>query len=211
MRYTTLKCLCFWALLFGLNFSLKAQTNDSIPVIIPEARIEEVVPEKVHSPHKASIYSAVFPGLGQIYNRKYWKLPLVYGGIGGMAYAIHFNSKYYKIYRSAYRDFIIGDPGNTSYVEVIPLGLTMEDVNGSYREWFTRALESKKKYYKRYRDLCYIGMAAIYLLNIVDASIDAHFYNFDISQDLSMRVEPAYLPQETFNGGALGLQVKFQF
>ncbi|MBN1117498.1 MAG: hypothetical protein JXA77_09855 [Bacteroidales bacterium] len=203
--------LCLWIFLFSLNVVLQAQTNDTIPVIVSEVEIPEVVQEKPHSPHKASIYSAVFPGLGQIYNKKYWKLPLIFGGIGGVAYAIHFNSTNYNKYRSAYRDFLIGDPGNTSYIQVIPPGLTIEDVHGTYSTWFQRALKNKKEYYKRYRDISYIGMVAIYLVNIIDASIDAHFYDFDVSDDLSFRVEPAYLQPNAETGGALGLQVKFRF
>ncbi len=199
------------AILLGLNFTLKAQTKDTIPVFTP-VEVPEITEEvRYHSPHKASIYSAVFPGLGQIYNRKYWKLPLLYGGIGGLGYAIHFNSKYYNIYRSAYRDFLIRDPGNMSYVELIPPGLSVDDVHTVYAQWFQRALENKKRYYKRYRDMSYIGMAALYFINIIDASIDAHFYNFDISDDLSFRVEPTFLQPNPDTGGALGLQIKFRF
>lgn len=197
--------------MLGLSVFLQAQTRDTIPAITSGIEIPEAPAEKFHSPHKASIYSAVFPGLGQIYNKKYWKLPFVYGGIGGVSYAIHFNSKYYNIYRSAYRDFLIRDPGNTSYERVIPPGLTMDDVHGTYAQWFQRALQNKKRYYKRYRDLSYIGMAAIYVVNIIDASIDAHFYYFDISDDLSLRVEPAYIQPNPAREGALGLQLKLQF
>lgn len=204
--------LCIVALLFGLNSFIKAQTNDSITVVNNlESENSETVLVKYHSPHKATIYSAVVPGLGQIYNKKYWKLPILYGGIAGMTYAIHFNNKYYKIYRSAYRDFVVRDPGNTSYEKVIPVGLTIEDVQGTYATWFESALENKKKYYKRYRDLCYIGMVAIYIINIIDATVDAHFYNFDISKDLSLRVEPTIMPNDDKAAGAFGLQLKVQF
>jgi hypothetical protein len=167
--------------------------------------------EYKHSPHKASVYAAVFPGAGQIYNKKYWKVPLLYAGIGGLVYAIHFNSSYYNKYRSAYRDFLIRDPGNTSYEEFIPVGLTIEDVHGQYEEWFQRALQNKRRYYKRYRDISYIGMAALYLASIIDASVDAHFYDFDISDDLSLRVEPAVLSPVSEKGSAFGLQMRLQF
>ncbi len=203
--------MLLWMLFLSLNFLVSAQTKDTAFVITPEVEAPVISPEKVHSPHKATIYSAVFPGLGQIYNKKYWKLPFLYGGIGGVSYAIHFNTKYYKIYRSAYRDFRIRDPGNNSYIGLIPPGLTVEQVHGQYSQWFIRALENKKKYYKRYRDLSYIGMAAIYVVNIIDASIDAHFFNFDISDDLSFWVEPAYLQPQPQSNGTLGLQLKFQF
>jgi len=164
-----------------------------------------------HSPHKASIYAAVFPGAGQIYNKKYLKVPVLYAGIGGILYAIHFNSDYYNRYRSAYRDFLIRDPGNISYTEFIPPGLDIEDVHGQYEEWFERALQNKRRYYKRYRDLSYIGMAALYLASIIDATVDAHFYNFDVSDDLSMRVEPAAISPVSDQGSAFGLLMRFQF
>ena len=76
--------------------------------------------EKPHSPHKATFYSAILPGLGQAYNKKYFKIPIIYAGAGALAYAIHFNSKLYRKYRSAYRDWIIQDPHNKSYLELIP-------------------------------------------------------------------------------------------
>ena len=75
---------------------------------------------KVHSPHKATMYSVILPGLGQAYNKKYWKLPILYAGVGALGYAIHFNTKYYKKYKSAYRDWIINDPYSKSYLEFIP-------------------------------------------------------------------------------------------
>ncbi len=181
---------------------------------IPEAPTPsdfQLVDDYKHSPHKASVYAAVFPGAGQIYNKKYWKVPILYAGIGGLVYAIHFNSTYYDKYRSAYRDFLIRDPGNTSYVEFIPPGLDIEDVHGPRSEWFQRALQNKRRFYKRYRDISYIGMAALYLASIVDASVDAHFYDFDISDDLSLRVEPAVLSPVTEKGSAFGLQMRFQF
>lgn len=165
----------------------------------------------VHSPHKATVYAAVFPGAGQIYNKKYWKLPILYGGIGGLVYAISFNSNYYNKYRSAYRDFLIRDPGNTSYEEFIPPQLTLDDVHGQYAEWFQRSLQNKRRYYKRSRDLSYIVMVGLYVVSIIDASVDAHFYDFDISDDLSFRVEPAVLSPFDERGSALGLQMRIRF
>ncbi len=205
--------------------------NDSLEpdiILLPDSLIEQkifltTIPETPtpadfqladdyqHSPHKASVYAAVFPGAGQIYNKKYWKVPILYAGIGGLVYAIHFNTTYYDKYRSAYRDFLIRDPGNTSYEEFIPPGLGIEDVHGARSEWFQRALQNKRRYYKRYRDMSYIGMAALYLASIIDASVDAHFYDFDISDDLSLRIEPTVLPPVTDNGSTFGLQMRFQF
>lgn len=168
--------------------------------------------EKPHSPHKASFYAAILPGMGQIYNKKYWKLPLLYAGIGATGYAIQFNSKYYKKYKSAYRDFIIRDPGNKSYLEFIPPGLSEEDVTeGQYEQWFEGALNSKKQYYRRYRDLSYMLMVGVYIIQIVDAAVDAHFYNFSISDDLSMRVNPTLLEPLPGEMAGVGIQLNFKF
>ncbi len=199
----------------ALSYTLKAQKTDAFVSQADTAYIEGNViniPEidKKHSPHKASFYSAILPGLGQAYNKKYWKIPVIYAGIGGIAYAIHFNSKYYNDYKSAYRDFIIRDPNNKSYLQFIPPRL---DENYIYEnaEWFEGALESKKQYYRRYRDLSYIGMITLYALQIVDAAVDAHFYNFDISDDLSMQVQPSMMPPAPGEFAGMGLQFKFKF
>ena len=170
--------------------------------------------EKYHSPHKATFYAAVFPGLGQAYNKKYWKLPILYAGLGGIIYGIHFNTTYYTKYKNAYRDFIIRDPANTSYVEFAEkAGLTQEQVETVYAGWFERALKNKKDYYKRNRDFSYIGLLAVYVLSMIDASVDAHFYNYDISDDLSLKIEPKIIKftNKGTEPDGFGLQLSFRF
>jgi len=152
------------------------------------AQIEQSEP--THSPHKASFYSAILPGLGQAYNKKFVKIPIIYAGAGALVYAISFNGKYFQKYRSAYRDWLINDPGNKSYEEFIPATMTEEQIRKEHNDWFENALLSKKQYYRRYRDLSYIGMIALYGLQIMDAAVDAHFFNFDISDDLSLQLAP---------------------
>ncbi len=197
-------------LFFLHTISAKGQISDTASIADDNSVIPLVTNEYYHSPHKATFFSAVMPGLGQVYNKKYWKVPILYAGIGGVVYAISFNTKYYNKYRSAYRDFLIRDPGNTSYQEFIPPSLTIEDVHGQYAEWFQRALQNKRQYYKRFHDLSYIGMVALYIVNIVDAAVDAHFYDFDISDDLSLRIEPSMMKQD-YNNMAFGLQLQFCF
>lgn len=148
-----------------------------------------------HSPHTATMYAAIVPGLGQIYNRKYWKLPFVYGGIGALIYAIHFNGKCYDKYRRAYRDFIIRDPNNKSYASIAEkTGLSVEEIETTYATWFSNALENKKDYYRRYRDMSYFGMVGVYIVQLIDACVDAHFYNFNVDDDLSFDWSPMLMP-----------------
>ena len=210
------KWLISLVFLLGTCFTSWAQSDTLVlnkdTAFIEGTQVEFVKEKKPHSPHKASFYAAILPGMGQVYNKKYWKLPILYGGIGAAGYAIHFNSKYYKKYRSAYRDFIIQDPGNKSYLEFIPPGLTESDVvGGTYESWFEDALERKKQYYKRYRDLSYFIMVGVYIIQIVDAAVDAHFYNFSISDDLSMRVNPTIMESSRGDYGGVGIQLNFKF
>ena len=174
--------------------------------------IMSVGPGKLgHSPHTATMYAAILPGLGQIYNKKYWKLPLLYGGIGALCYAIHFNGKYYKKYRQAYRDFVIGDPNNKSYEDIVlkKTNLTVEQVETTYKTWFTKVLSNKKDYYRRYRDLSYFGMVGLYVVQIVDACVDAHFFTFDVSDDLSLQWQPTLVPDEYNKGVGATLSLTF--
>ena len=170
--------------------------------------------KKVLSPDKATFFSAVLPGMGQIYNRKYWKLPILYGGIAGLGYAIGFNTKYYRKYKAAFRDFIIQDPNNKSYLELLPPSIKEEDLNDpQIASWFQNALDNKKNYYRRYRDLSFIGMTLLYVLNLMDASVDAHLSTFNISDDLSLRVDPVlmdpYPSVYSKSGGGVKLSIKF--
>ncbi len=162
-----------------------------------------------HSPHVATMYAAILPGLGQIYNKKYWKLPLLYGGAGALIYAIHFNNKHYKRYSNAYRDFLLQDPNNKSYMYYVNRAhLTEDEVNTTYKTWFTNALSNKKDYFRRYRDLSIFGMVGLYIVQIIDACVDAHFYNFDVSDDLSLQWTPAVTPE---NGGQVGATIALTF
>ncbi len=206
-----------WSSLFvfiitvGLQQNIKAQTNSDSISVKNEAKEKPIV-IKPHSPHKASLYSAVLPGLGQAYNKKYWKIPILYAGFAGIIYAIDFNSRNYSKYRRGYRDYLIQDPNNTSYLKIIEkTSITPEDIaaGGRYAEWFENTLENGKNYYERWRNLSYVGFALVYIINIIDASVDAHFKTFDVSDDLSMRVEPVV--QTKYGNNSIGLQLKLVF
>ncbi len=148
--------------------------------------------ENVHSPSTATIMSALLPGLGQAYNKKYWKIPIIYGGFGGLALAINFNNVRYNRYRIALKDRIDGDP-----TTIDPYVAIYTDEN----------LVTLKNFYRRNRDLTFIFTGALYALNILDAHIDAHLYYFDVSDDLSLRIGPALQDQFT---PALALTLKFK-
>lgn len=163
------------------------------------------------TPRKAVIYSAIFPGLGQIYNRKYWKLPILYGGFVGFTYAITWNNGYYRDYLGGYQDIMDDNPDTNRWVDMLPFG---QDPDAVDKEWFTDVLRQRKDYYRYYRDLSIIGTVALYVIAMVDAYVDAQLFDFDMSPDLSMRVEPAILREDRsgFMGtSSYGVQWSFNF
>ncbi len=135
------------------------------------AQIDSTLAE--HSPRKATIYSTVLPGLGQAYNKKYWKIPIVYAGLGALGYSFVFNNDKYKTFRSAYIARLDGDP------------LTGDNYENIYT---AENLKVLRDYYRRNRDLSVVGFAAVYVLNIIDAHVDAHLFYFDLSDDISFKL-----------------------
>ena len=134
------------------------------------------------------------PGAGQIYNRKYWKLPLVYGGFVGCIYAISWNNQMYHDYSQAYIDLVDDDPRTQSYNEFLHLGVTITDSNKStYQELFRK----RKDRYRRWRDLSVFALVAVYALSVIDAYVDASLSEFDISKDLSLRIAPTVLNDQS--------------
>jgi len=165
-----------------------------------------VVPELFKpDPQKSLWYALIFPGLGQIYNRQYWKVPIVYGGVVGLTYAISWNGKYYRDYSRAYRDIMDSDPNTKSYEKLLPYGT---DPTSSYAQ---NLMKTKQNTYRRYRDLSIVGAVAFYAITVIDAYVDAQLADFDISPDLSMRVGPAVFENPNSNKPNLGLQFNFIF
>lgn len=171
--------------------------------------VESKKPDKIYSPKKAAMLSAAFPGLGQIYNRKYWKLPIVYGGLAALGYSIYWNNKYYVYYTNAYYDFVDDDPTTNRWTQFIDPE-TIEGNTGAQSQLAGR-LENKKDSYRRDRDYMIILTIGMYVLNIIDASVDAHLSDFDISKDLSLRVEPQMKFNEVNHSHSLGMVCKFRF
>lgn len=139
-------------------------------------------------PSKAVWLGAIVPGLGQIYNRKYWKLPIIYGGFIGCIYAITWNNRMYQDYKMAYRDIIDTDESTNSFMDILPKGYTIEMMGGT--ENYANLLRSRQQRYHRFRDLSIVATVALYALTLVDAFVDAQLYEFDISPDLSMDIQP---------------------
>lgn len=128
----------------------------------------------------------IFPGAGQIYNRKYWKLPLIYGGFVGCAYALMWNNNMYKDYSQAYQDIMSDNPTAKSYENFLPSHVDVKSNLAYYQELF----RNRKNLYRRQRDLSIIVTIGVYLLSVIDAYVDAELSDFDISTDLSMSLEP---------------------
>ncbi len=167
--------------------------NDSLSLSIPTNTSAEDKPERIskskeastdtsqvqrHSPKRATLLSAVLPGAGQVYNKKYWKVPIIYAAAGGTLYGVLFNTKYYNAFRDAYKERLS----------------TGTNVDPQYARLQDQTLQSARDYYRYYRDLSYIGLGAVYILQLVDASVDAHFFDFKITEDLSLNVSPIVQP-----------------
>jgi len=148
----------------------------------------------LHSPKRATIMSAILPGAGQAYNKKYWKIPVIYVGFATLGYFVASNNKDYKIYKDAYKYRLDGDVTTT------------DDFVGIYSD---QDLVTLKNYYRRNRDLSVIGMCLLYTLNILDASVDAHLFYFNVNDDLSLNITPSYMPGQ-FSGPALSFNFHFK-
>lgn len=142
------------------------------------AKNDSIATPQKHSPKRATIYSAVLPGLGQAYNKKYWKIPIVYAGIGTIGYIAIWNGNNYSDYRSAF-DYKTGTITEADD-EIISIANRYSSDN----------LITIRDYYRRNMELSWIIMALWYGLNVIDACVDAHFFEYDISDDLTLKVEP---------------------
>jgi len=165
------------------EFDLRNQPVEWTPDLDPYFRNYQPVPKK------ALWYAALFPGGGQIYNRKYWKLPIIYGGYLGLIYGYQFNSRYYRTYSNAYRDLVLNSP-NKSYMDFLPPNYPMTESNRSYLE---KTFQRKRNFYRQYRDYCLVGMIGVYLVAMVDAYVDASLYNFDVSTNLDANNRPTLM------------------
>lgn len=162
---------------------------------------------------RAMWLALVLPGAGQIYNRKYWKLPFIYGGFVGCTYAITWNNQMYHDYSQAYMDIMDDDPNTQSYNQFLHLGA---QINESNIERYKEIFRKRKDKYRRWRDLGTFVMIGIYAFSVIDAYVDASLSEFDISDDLSLRIEPTMLNNgnKTANplrSGSLGVSCSLTF
>ncbi len=162
-------------------------------VCFGQTKSESVIINKEHSPRKATILSAVLPGAGQFYNKKYWKIPVVYAGIGVLTYIVVDNQNKFNNYKDAY--LLRKDGGTDKYYNV-------------YNE---NALISLMDRHRRNRDIFAFGTLLIYILQIVDANVDANLYDFDVGDDLSLRICPNFYNQNNTNVPTLGISCQLKF
>ena len=178
---TRIQSFIYTCILILICLPLQCQVSDSLntyrDTVIVTGDIDEVDSLFLasHSPGKAGMYSAVLPGMVQIYNRKYWKVPIVYAGFGGLVYGIIYNGENYLENKDMYK--------------------YMRDNQLDQWEGVTiKQAEVYKDFHKRYRDLFIIVSAGFYGLQIIDAIVDAHLIDYDVSDDLSFTVDPYYQP-----------------
>lgn len=178
-----------------------AQQQDSAIVTAPaEAKVtpSDTVGPRKHSPRTATLLSLALPGAGQVYNKKnwWWKVPIIYGGGGALLYGVIFYQKQYGDFRDAYSYRI------TNNVE--------QNGNLRYDKFQTRTLLSIRNSYRDARDQCIIGMVLLYTLQVIDASVEAHFFDFNVSEDLSLNVQPQFVMNGpmSYSGFQLTLKLK---
>ena len=193
---------------------LLEMTSSTTPQVSPTPTdsINGALNKKVFIPNptKATWLALVIPGGGQIYNRKFWKLPSISGGFAGCAYALTWNNKMYKDYMQAYKDAALGNWEANSIHDLLPPGY----LDRTPKTQITETLRKRKDTYRRYRDLSIFAFIGVYLISVIDAYVDAELSNFDITPDLSMRVEPAVINSQYSIGSSnksVGVQCSFRF
>ncbi|WP_054851567.1 MULTISPECIES: DUF5683 domain-containing protein [Olleya] len=171
--------------------SLKQKKRDK-PVIIDSTVVKKTKAYDPLAPSKAAFYSAILPGLGQAYNGKYWKIPIVYAALGTGIYFYIDNNKQYKRARDAYKRRLAGFSDDEFQDRITDDGL-----------------REAQKNYRRNKELSLLVTVGMYALNIIDANVDAHLLQYNINDDLSLK--PHYQIEEIDNVGRVGLTLNFQF
>lgn len=202
-------------ILIALFFCLSHNISGQDSVIVTRRARPAFKPE----PLKATMLAVALPGMGQVYNRKYWKVPFVYAGFGGLIYAVSYNTKKYNEMMKAYQDFTDKIPETDSYIPLVKWAdppeydpvLYPESYDPANASWVKDNLLKSVDYYKRYRDLSYIGIAAWYLVTILDANVDASLSNFDVTDKLNLEISPVQMPVPGGVGMGLGISIIYTF
>lgn len=181
---------------------------DTVPVVRADDEWERREVDWTPDPTRAVWLSALCPGLGQVYNRRYWKLPIVIGGYLGLAYATSWNNGMLRDYTRAYADLTDNDPTTKSYMDFFHGNVNEDNLD---KTWLNNILKSRKNYFRRNRDLCVICMVGVYLLAMVDAYVDASLMHFDISPQLSMDVVPTLIEDARGRLPGVGMQWALSF
>lgn len=188
IRFTLVLSIVFG--LFQVGYAQKVTKQDSSSIFEGEVqKVKHSDLEEFHSPKKATIMSAIFPGAGQIYNKKYWKAPVIWAGIGTSIY-------FSQMYRGLYHDF------REEYLLELGYPVTQSKYHGQAT---IASLESTKNAYKQWMETSYIIAGAIYILQILDANVDAQLITFDVSDDLSMNILPTAYPNLIKPSPTMGL------
>lgn len=168
------------------------------------AKIQE--PLWIPNSSRSAWLALLIPGGGQIYNRKYWKLPIFYGGFAACTYALVWNNRMYHDYQKAYIDLMDNNESTDSYLDLLPANYTYD------QEQLETILKNRKDKFRRWRDMSIFAYIGVYFLSVVDAYVDAELSDFDITPDLSMHIEPAVLNSSNLSGGkTVGVSCRFTF
>ena len=185
---------------------------DTDSLMVPQLKTAKAPKDWRPNSQRALWLALVLPGGGQIYNRKYWKLPIIYGGFMGCIYAMNWNNMMYRDYSQAYLDIMDSDPNTCSYNKFLHLGNQITPEN---EERYKQIFKKRKDRYRRWRDMSFFCLIGVYALSVIDAYVDAELSEFDISKDLTLRVEPAVIPSRTsrspLDNSSLGLQCSLHF
>ena len=142
------------------------------------------------NPKKAAIYSSIIPGAGQIYTKKYWKIPIIYAGLATSAYYINHNHESYKTYKQAYLNRLDG--------------VLFDEYTDVYTD---SELVTLTEYYRRNTEISALLFTLTYILNIIDASVNAHLFNYNVSEDISMEIKPVYFSRDNISGLSLAIKL----
>jgi len=203
-------CWVVGLLLTGIPRMIRAQA----PATAPDDTLTLFKP----NPRTATIAAAIFPGIGQIYNRQYWKLPLVYGGLTGCAYAISWNNRTYQDYKRAYFSIMLdakADPTGThpeNWSEDWQVFISGNNpASYLHNTSFHNTLKRNKDYFRRYRDMSIIITIAFWGICVADAYVDAQMFDFDVSPDLSFHITPQYIPETFYHSRCYGINICMNF